>query len=413
MRKIMNVPDKERPWLVVICRARLWPNASGLTQRIRSLLTYLRRDFRVCLYNETYFRPCHDENDTDFFDCYVHKSWLSRFFRAPIFGKILAYYYGQKAGGIDLWRKAGIAPPVDLIRWAKDKSIPVVMAVYARTMPTAKYFSRWKNATLVLDTIDIEHLRVDSARKMKMETGMGQMSKEAEIQVWKSADLVMAIQQEEADLIKSYLESKPVVLVPHAFEDQRNESDIQDKNVDSNRVLFVGSQAKPNIHGLRSFLKDVWPGVLQAIPGAVLDIVGDCGEKIESSELPKNVFRHGRQPDLSPFYKQASLVINPVQYGSGLKIKCVEAMMYGKCMLTTPVGVQGLASLAGDALVVEEIDQYSKRLIELLRDPGYRKKVEVRARRAYLQEFSPSACYENFIHLLQPYLQNSNDKTKT
>ena len=55
--------------------------------------------------------------------------------------------------------------------------------------------------------------------------------------------------------------------------------------------------------------------------------------------------------DLEEVYKNR-VIINPVKSGSGLKIKCVEALCSGKPLVTTSNGAQGLKSGAGKAFLV-------------------------------------------------------------
>jgi glycosyltransferase involved in cell wall biosynthesis len=48
--------------------------------------------------------------------------------------------------------------------------------------------------------------------------------------------------------------------------------------------------------------------------------------------------------DLDDEYRKAAVVINPVQAGTGLKIKSVEALCRGKAFVGTPNSVDGIES---------------------------------------------------------------------
>ena len=72
--------------------------------------------------------------------------------------------------------------------------------------------------------------------------------------------------------------------------------------------------------------------------------------------------------DLGPFYDECSVIINPCLAGSGLKIKSVEALSYGKPLVTTPKGAEGLTDSPGNGLFIHELDshEFGSVLIRLL-----------------------------------------------
>jgi len=78
-----------------------------------------------------------------------------------------------------------------------------------------------------------------------------------------------------------------------------------------------------------------------------LIVAGSIGEvvksKLDQDETKlTNVRIPGRVKDLFEFYDQVDIVINPVEFGTGLKIKNAEALIMGKPVLTTSHGAIGL-----------------------------------------------------------------------
>ena len=57
------------------------------------------------------------------------------------------------------------------------------------------------------------------------------------------------------------------------------------------------------------------------------------------------VIRLGFVKELHTFYDAIDIALNPMVGGTGLKIKTVEPLCYGKPVLTTPSGAQGLQHL--------------------------------------------------------------------
>ena len=112
------------------------------------------------------------------------------------------------------------------------------------------------------------------------------------------------------------------------------------------RLLFVGSVSyRPNQQGLEWFIGEVLPRLRDAGMDVELEIVGAPGR----SSLPAvpEVRVRGVVADLKPFYERAHATIVPVLYGSGTRLKVVEAMAYGRPVVATSIGAEGLPVNAG------------------------------------------------------------------
>ena len=77
----------------------------------------------------------------------------------------------------------------------------------------------------------------------------------------------------------------------------------------------------------------------------------------------------GHVENLAEFYNSVDVVINPVEFGTGLKIKSVEGLAFGKPLITTPEGVVGLghflASPTQAIVICHTPDQFVSELKQL------------------------------------------------
>ena len=110
----------------------------------------------------------------------------------------------------------------------------------------------------------------------------------------------------------------------------------------ADRLVFVGSDALPNMDGLRWFLSDIWPRLRTWRNTVTLDIVGDCGAALPN--LPEGVTWLGRVKNLGEVLHRASLAIAPLRVGTGLKIKLLDYARHGLITVGTPVALQGFAA---------------------------------------------------------------------
>lgn len=69
------------------------------------------------------------------------------------------------------------------------------------------------------------------------------------------------------------------------------------------------------------------------------------------------------------FYSSYQILIVPLLSGSGVRIKIIEGMSYGKPIISTSVGAEGIGAVAGEHLMIANTpEDFVKTIIELLND---------------------------------------------
>ena len=146
------------------------------------------------------------------------------------------------------------------------------------------------------------------------------------------------------------------------------------------RILFFGSfRHQPNVDALRFLLEDIWPRIQQERPQTTLDLMGS-GIPGWSRQYP-NVRVLGFQPDIRPILAEAAVVLAPLRFGSGVKIKILEAMALGKAVVTTSIGAEGIEAEPGtDFLVADNAQALASETIRLLANPSIRDSLGQHAR---------------------------------
>jgi glycosyltransferase involved in cell wall biosynthesis len=138
--------------------------------------------------------------------------------------------------------------------------------------------------------------------------------------------------------------------------------------------LFFGSfRHQPNVDALRFLLQDIWPRIQQARPEATLDLMGSgMPAWVEQAARRLSSVRVlGFQPDVRPVLAEASVVIAPLRFGSGVKIKILEAMALGKAVVTTPIGAEGIEAEPGaDFIVADDAQSLASETVRLLANPA-------------------------------------------
>jgi glycosyltransferase involved in cell wall biosynthesis len=110
------------------------------------------------------------------------------------------------------------------------------------------------------------------------------------------------------------------------------------------RLLFVGNgEFQPNVRGLQWLIEDVLPRLPASAPVA-LDVVGRPPARPLRST---GVRYHGEVPDVRPYYERADIAVAPIPFGSGTRLKIVEAMAHGRPVVSTGAGAEGLPAQPG------------------------------------------------------------------
>ena len=174
------------------------------------------------------------------------------------------------------------------------------------------------------------------------------------------ADLVIAIQEEEREILERLLPQQKVITAGIDFEVAG-----EPRLSAARRVLYVASGNPLNVRGLRDFLRFAWPLIREQVRDAELLVAGAVAATIET-ELP-GVHPLGLVQDLPELYRRVRVVINPALAGTGVKIKTIEALSHLRPIVTWPAGVDGLPrDLRRLCDVVDDWPEFGRRVVSRL-----------------------------------------------
>lgn len=141
---------------------------------------------------------------------------------------------------------------------------------------------------------------------------------------------------------------------------------------DSKRIVTLGTlHYLPNADGIRWFLNEVFPLVLNQEPDAHLTIIGKNppADFIEqASQNPDHVQVTGYVENLDPYFEASAMMVVPVRAGGGMRVRILEACARGMPLVTTTVGLEGIDAQDGrEVLVRDTPDEFARAVVDLLR----------------------------------------------
>lgn len=173
------------------------------------------------------------------------------------------------------------------------------------------------------------------------------------------------------------------------------------------RFVFLGAMNVPhNDVGLTTFLSEAFPSLLEGCPGATLDVIGQgVSERLRAAgtQFGDRVRYLGYVSDLEATLASATAMLVPLVFGSGVKIKVIEALGRGVPVVATSFGAEGVARdiERDDGMRVADDWHAFVAAAEALCDPGANDRASRAARRHYEQHYAPDVVHARYEAVVQ------------
>ena len=263
------------------------------------------------------------------------------------------------------------------------------MAVYLKTI------KKYSQAKIVLRAHNIEHhiwerhiINEKNSFKKAYLALQNQRLKRFELFVISKSDAIVPITEVDAEAFKSLGFKKPVFPcitgVDVKYYQHREELAIKAKT-----IFYFGSMDwLPNQEAVNWFLDHCWNIVHKAVPEAKFIIAGR-GMPISLKQMSRsNVLIIENVKDGKVFFQQNQVMIVPLLSGSGLRIKIIEGMAYGKAIVSTTVGAEGIHYTNKKNIVIaDKPSDFAEAVINLLNSDKDRLALETNASDLALRDF--------------------------
>lgn len=253
------------------------------------------------------------------------------------------------------------------------------LALLSRPHVSIKYLDALRShsaARLIYFGHDLHFMRL--RRELEV-TGDPQVAREAaeiervERELWRRADVVLYPSQEEADEVRALAPEVRAMAVPLLCFDGVAEQ--ADANLAERRdILFVAGFAhSPNVDAATWMVRDILPDVLKQHPTITVRLVGSNPTDAVKALAGPNVQVLGYVDDatLESLYASSRVVMAPLRFGAGVKLKVLEAMQQGVPLVTTSIGAQGLPGLDSVIPVADDPRILARQTVRLLTDDAF------------------------------------------
>lgn len=162
-------------------------------------------------------------------------------------------------------------------------------------------------------------------------------------------------------------------------------------NGESN-ILFIGTLTwAPNNEGIIWFLENVFERVIIDFPLIKLYIVGkNPSERLReiARKYKENIVVTGYVESVDEYYNICDFTIVPLFFGSGQRVKIIEAFSKGMPVISTKIGAEGLEYVDGESILIADDKEKFIECIRKLKDKDLREKMSKKSMQIFEKNYS-------------------------
>jgi glycosyltransferase involved in cell wall biosynthesis len=149
----------------------------------------------------------------------------------------------------------------------------------------------------------------------------------------------------------------------------------------------------PNVEAAEILCRQILPRVVARRPEVRVCLVGKSPGAIRHLKGPR-VTITGFVPDVRPYLARAAIAVVPLRRGAGTRLKILEALAMGKAVVSTHKGCEGLHVKDGiHLLMAETAEEFTDRIVALLVNPSWRRRLGDAGRELVQREYSWEAVH--------------------
>jgi sugar transferase (PEP-CTERM/EpsH1 system associated) len=190
----------------------------------------------------------------------------------------------------------------------------------------------------------------------------------------------VAVSESDRQLLLKANPRLRIDVIPNGVDTNQNQ--LLPYNNPSPALIFVGNMGyRPNIDAMSYFCQMIFPRLRDEIHNLEMWIIGIGPTPVVQRLDGNGVHVTGKVDDLAPYYSQSQVCVVPLRAGGGTRLKILEAMAYGRPVVSTSIGCEGLDVVDGEHLLIaNNPDRFVERTLSLLMDEGLRRHITTQAR---------------------------------
>lgn len=226
-------------------------------------------------------------------------------------------------------------------------------------------------ARIVFNSIDLNFLREERRAKMLNDERLLALLPDLrarEEHIIRESDATILVSEAEMELVRETIPeafcltlplARPILTPVTPFADRRG-------------IGFIGGFAHaPNVDAISTFMREIWPLVLETLPECELSIVGAGFPQSLLDGCTGRVTALGHVPDVGPWFESLRATIAPLRFGAGAKGKVASSLAAGVPVVVSEIAAEGMALDQGcGVLVARDAAEFAACIARISTDSG-------------------------------------------
>lgn len=182
-------------------------------------------------------------------------------------------------------------------------------------------------------------------------------------------DLLVPVTDRDAEVYNKLGNNRPIEVIAAGFDTSK--INIDKRQLKRASLFHLGAlDWLPNQEGLLWFINQCLPIIRENKPDIYFNIAGRNAPKwLEKKFGKEGIVYHGEVASSADFMNVHAVMVVPLLSGSGMRIKIIEGMAYGKVIVTTPVGTEGIPSTHRENILIADNEySFAKEIEKVLND---------------------------------------------
>jgi glycosyltransferase involved in cell wall biosynthesis len=278
-----------------------------------------------------------------------------------------------------------------LLRRGFDAAIVSFYTLAARAVPVLRAVS--PRTRIAVDSVDVHFLRLRRKAELagdQVGIARAEAVRAQELAVYASADLVLAVTEDERSLLSDLLPGTAVDVLGNVHRVAESVPPLRGRE----GALFVGSFLHdPNPDGVRWLCAEVLP-LLRAAGDAMRVVVAGAAMPDDLARLvaAAGAEARGFLPSVDDELALRRLSIAPLRFGAGLKGKVGESLAAGVPVVATPIAAEGFSVPERGMLVAGSAEEFAQSMVRLSRDDELWARLSIGGRELVSQTLGTAVC---------------------
>ena len=276
--------------------------------------------------------------------------------------------------------------------------------IFERYLPLVRAFA--PQAKVLYDTVDLHWVRFDRCAatstqpdEVKSLIDRSSRYKRLELANAESADITLAISEEEKKTLLAHLPDLNVAVLPNLHEIASWRVPFGERR----DLFFIGGfDHEPNVDAVTFFVTKIFPLVKEKIPDIRFHIVGSNMPASIRDMGMKHINPIGYVEDVEPYFAQCRIFVAPLRHGAGMKGKVGQSLSFGLPVVTTPIGAEGIGLIDEmHALIRDDPLEFAQAIVRLYEDEQLWHRLSESGRDLIRHHFSIEAVRSQLLWLVE------------